>query len=113
MLALLAVTRRSEFEQHWLRPRAADLGFGPAEFEAVDDEDWTADCLDDSDRVVFRYAMMFDAGHGIGSSVVDGLRSHLDDAQIVELCTLCAHAGGLARLAIALGLRAEDGGVQP
>lgn len=113
MLALLAVTRRSEFEQQLLRPRASRMGFGAAEFEAVDDEDWTAECLDDSDRIVFRYAMMFDAGHGIGSSVSEALRAELNDAQVVELCALCAHAGGLARLAIALGLQAGDAGGDP
>ena len=108
-LALLAVTRRSEYEQSIHRARARDVGLGDAEFEAVESEDWTAECLDESDRAVFRFAMMFDAGHGMGDSVFDRLREYLDEAQIIELCATCAHAGGLARLAIALELTADAG----
>lgn len=110
-IALLAVTRRSEYEAALQRERSRALGLGDDLFEAVDDENWTSDCFDESERAVFRFALMFDSGHGIGESVVEELRRHLDDAQIVELCLQCAHVGGLARLSIALGLDHSVGGL--
>lgn len=110
-IALLAVTRRSEYDSALQRERARTLGLGDDVFEAVHDENWTSDCFDASERAVFRFALMFDAGHGIGDPVVEELRRHLDDAQIVELCLQCAHVGGLARLSIALGLDHSVGGL--
>lgn len=103
-LARLVVTRRSEYEHALARERARTDGLGADEFEAVADENWADECFDDSDKIVFRFAAIFDAGHGVPTVILDELRRHLADEQVIELCLVCAHYGGLTRLAIALGL---------
>jgi alkylhydroperoxidase family enzyme len=91
------------------RERARTDGLGDEEFEAVTDENWAATCLDDSERIVFRFGAVFDAGYGVPAGLLEELREHLTDEQVVELCVLLVHYGGLTRLAVALGLeRAMD-----
>lgn len=103
-LARLVVTRRSEYEHALARERARTDGLGDEEFEAVADENWADECFADGDKIVFRFAAIFDAGHGVPAVILDDLRGHLADEQVVELCLVCAHYGGLTRLAMALGL---------
>jgi alkylhydroperoxidase family enzyme len=100
-IAILAAVRRSTTETADRRAKAADAGLSDDMMEAIAEEDWTDPCFDDRTKVALRFAMMYEAGHGISSSVFDGLRSHLDDAEIIEMAAICSHWGTRARAAIA------------
>jgi len=68
---------------------------------AIAEEDWTDAAFDERTKVAFRFAMMYEAGHGISSSVFDGLKQQLTDPEILELAAVCSHWGARARAAIA------------
>ena len=107
--AAVAVLRRSPYELAVALPQARAAGITPEMVEAIEDEDWTDPSFSDAQKAVFRFAMMFDAGHGVPDADFGRLRDHLNEGQIVALAALCAHYGGLARLAIALAYPPEKG----
>lgn len=108
-IAQLAVSRRSTYDFAMVSEAALRAGLSPAEIQAVADEDWTAACWSDAERILLRFALMFDGGHGVGDAVVEQLRAHYDDAQIIGLCMVCAHGGALARTSIALRIEQLEG----
>lgn len=108
-LAALVVARRSAYLSGQLRPAAVAAGLGEEAFEAVQEEDWTASVLTALQKAVLRFAMMYDAGYGIGNSVFDEVAASLGPGGMVELCALCTHWGGMARLAIAVDVGADGG----
>lgn len=105
--AIITVLRRSPYElSHRLRP-ARLAGLSPDMFEAIEEEDWTETSFSDEQKAAMRFAMMFDAGHGIPSAAFEGFAEVFSDEQLVELAAICAHYGACARFAIALGYRPE------
>lgn len=105
--AIVTVLRRSPYElSHRLRP-ARLAGLSPDMFEAIEEEDWTEPSFSEEQKAAMRFAMMFDAGHGIPSPAFDLFAETFNDQQLVELAALCAHYGACARYAIALGYRPE------
>lgn len=68
----------------------------PEEIRAVADEDLTADCRSDDERILLRFASMFAGDHGVGDAVIEQLRTNYDDVQTIGLCPVCAHGGALA-----------------
>ena len=100
--AIIVVVRRSPYELAVNVPKALQAGVTQDMVDAIQDEDWTDPAFDDAQKAVFRFAMMFDAGHGIPDVEFNRLTEHFDDGQIVELAGICTHYGGLARMAIAL-----------
>ena len=105
--AIVTVVRRSPYELAVNVPKALQAGVTRDMIDAIEDEDWTDPVLDDAQKAVVRFAMMFDAGHGIPDGEFERLRAHFDDSQIVELAGVCTQYGSLARLAIALAYPAE------
>jgi len=101
-IASLAVSRRSSYEFRLQGGRALSAGLTSGEIQAIADEDWTDERWSEGERVLLRFSLMFDAGHGVGDSIVQQLRTHYESDQIVGLCQWCAHGGALARTAIAL-----------
>jgi alkylhydroperoxidase family enzyme len=111
-IARLVVSRRSDYEHALQRASArAQADLGDAEFEAIRDENWADECFDDVERTVFRVAATFDAGHGVPAALLEELRAHLSDAQVVELFLVCGHTGVLSRIAIAADLRHDVDGL--
>ena len=106
--AVLAVTRRSPYEFGNFRAQAEKFGVTDDMIEAIQDEDWTDPSFSDAQKSVFRFAMMYDAGHGIPDDLFAQTSSHLDPVQIVQLASLCSVYGGFARMAIALGTDPEQ-----
>lgn len=105
--AIVTVLRRSPYElSHRLKP-ARLAGLSPDMFEAIEDEDWTEPSFSEEQKAAMRFAMMFDAGHGIPSPAFEIFAETFTDEQLVELAALCAHYGACARFAIALGYRPE------
>ena len=105
--AIVTVLRRSPYElSHRLKP-ARLAGLSPDMFEAIEEEDWTEPSFSEEQKAAMRFAMMFDAGHGIPEPAFEIFAETFTDAQIVELAALCAHYGACARFAIALGYRQE------
>ena len=105
--AIIVVSRRSPYEMAVNVPKALAAGLSDDMIEAIEDEDWTDPSFSDAQKAVFRFAMMFDAGHGIPDADFARLQDHLDESQILQLAGICTHYGGLARLAIALAYDAE------
>jgi alkylhydroperoxidase family enzyme len=105
---IAAVTRRSAYEKDRLAIELGTAGLTSDMLEAIEDEDWTERAFTPRQKYAFRYAMMFDAGHGIVDAVFDDLKKHFTDAEIVQLSAICVHYGGLARLAIALSFELEN-----
>lgn len=106
--AILAVVRRSPYQTRLSLPRAMAAGITEDMLEAVQEEDWTEPSFSPDQKAVFRFAMTYDAGHGINDASFDEIRTELSPEQIVELAALCSYYGGLARMAIALAFEAED-----
>ncbi len=106
--AVLAVSRRSPYEFKNFRKHAEQAGVTGDMIEAIQDEDWTDPSFSEEQKTVFRFAMMYDAGHGIPDTIFEQLSSYLNAAQIVELSSLCSLYGALARMAIALGTDPEE-----
>lgn len=100
--ATAVVLRRSPYELAVAMPGARAAGLTDEMFEAIEDEDWTDPSFSDAQKAVFRFALIFDGGHGMPDADFDRVREHLDETETVALAALCAHAGSLARLAIAL-----------
>ena len=83
--------------------------------DAVSEED--VDCLSSSDprfsereRAAMRFAELFGADHtAIGQGVIDDLRRHFSDAEIVELAMFCGLMLGSGRFAYVLRTYASDG----
>ncbi|MGI9623751.1 MAG: carboxymuconolactone decarboxylase family protein [Acidimicrobiales bacterium] len=100
-IGVLAAVRRSPAETEARLDRARDAGLSDEMIEAISSEDWTDPAFDERTKIAFRFAMMYEAGHGISSSVFEGLQSQLDDAEILELAAVCSHWGSLARARIA------------
>jgi len=96
--------RRSSVETKKRIVSARDAGLSSDMVTAIAAEDWTDDAFDERAKVAFRFAMMYEAGHGISSSVFDGLQQHLTDPEILELAAVCSHWGARARAAIAFEL---------
>jgi alkylhydroperoxidase family enzyme len=107
-IGILAAVRRSDVETARRLATARDAGLGDDMIKAIADEDWTDTCFDDRTKIAFRFAMMYEAGHGISSSVFDGLSAHLSDAEILELAAVCSHWGARARAAVGFEFTAED-----
>ena len=105
--AIVTVVRRSPYELAVNVPKALQAGVTQDMIEAIQDEDWTDPAFDDAQKEVVRFAMMFDAGHGVPDPDFERLRAHFDDDQIVELAGVCSQYGGLARMAIALAYPSE------
>lgn len=108
-IAQLAVSRRSAYDFALLSETGGRSGLSAAEIQAVADEDWTAEYWSDDERILLRFALLVDAGHGVGDAVIEQLRAHFDDAQVVGLCLVCAHGGALARTSIALRIEQLEG----
>jgi alkylhydroperoxidase family enzyme len=103
-IGILTAVRRSSVETGARLAKARGAGLDEDMISAIAEEDWTDGAFDERTKVAFRFAMMYEAGHGISSSVFDGLQSQLNDAEIVELAALCSHWGARARTAIAFEL---------
>ena len=101
-IARLASTRRSSYEFGLASAAAREVGITDEHILAAGDEDWTADCWTEAERILLRFALLVDAGHGVGDTIVEQLRNHFDDERIIEICQVCAHGGSLSRLSIAL-----------
>lgn len=82
---------------------ARAVGVDAALVEAIEAEDWTDEAFDETERAVFRYVLLFDAGHGIGSKVMDGVRERLSRSQLAEVAMWAVHAGGTGRLELGTG----------
>ncbi len=106
-IAILVVVRRSPYETARHVKTALSLGLDARAVEAFEEEDWMHPVFSEAQRHVFRYAMLFDGGYGVADEAFANLQKHLTTEQIVELSALCAHAGSMARLAIALGFDPE------
>ena len=101
-LARLVVARRSSFHFRSLSDAAREAGLNAEQIDAVDAEDWTDANLSDAQRAVFRYALTFDAGHGVTEEVFDELSKAFSPLQIADLSLLCAVWGAIVRVAIGL-----------
>jgi hypothetical protein len=101
-LARLVVVRRSGFESERAREgaRAADLK--GAVWNAVDSEDWTDEVFDARQKMVFQYALLYDAGHGLSDRLFAQVRAEFSAREIEDLGAWCGYWGGRARQAIAL-----------
>ncbi len=106
--ATAVVLRRSPYELAVAMPGACAAGLTDEMLEAIEDEDWTDPSFSDAQKAVFRFALMFDSGHGMPDADFDRVRQHLDEPATVALAALCAHAGSLARLAIALAYPPDE-----
>jgi alkylhydroperoxidase family enzyme len=107
-VGILAAVRRSPVETEKRIGRARAAGLDADIIAAIAEEDWTDPAFDDRTKFAFRFAMMFEAGHGISSSVFEGLQQQMSDAEIFELAATCSHWGARARAAIAFELDADD-----
>lgn len=105
---IAAVIRRSSYEWQRLQGYLAGAGLSGDMLEAVQDEDWTESSFSPQQKSAFRFAMLFDAGHGVGDSVFDELRAQFSEQEIIELVAVCGHFGTLARMAIALSFDPEE-----
>ena len=108
-VAIVAVVRRSEYELFHHKPVARSTGLSDEQIQAILDEDYVHPALSPAQRAVLRYALAYDAGHGVADRIFATLKEHLSDRQIVELSIVCGFWGNNARLALALGLDIEDG----
>lgn len=106
--AILAVARRSPYQTRLSLPRALAAGISEDMLEAIQDEDWTEPSFSPAQKAVFRFAMTYDAAHGINDASFDEIQAVLSPEQIVELAALCSYYGGLARMAIALAFEFEE-----
>lgn len=100
-LARLIVVRRSATWSERCAPDARAAGLSDRVLEAAEEEDWTDSALDERSRAVFRYALLFDAGHGVGESAFDDIAKQLEPGEIAELSLHCSIWGAIARIAIA------------
>lgn len=107
-IAIGTVTRRNRYVSGHVRPQLVRDGFTEEMIEAIDHEDWTDDAFDDLQKNVFRYCLMYDAGHGIGDPVYEQVAGVLSPADIVELSMICSYWGGVARFCIALQVDPEE-----
>lgn len=106
--AIMAVVRRSPYQSRLSLPRAMVAGITDDMLEAIQDEDWTEPTFSPAQKAAFRFAMTFDAGHGINDASFDEIRAEFSREQIVELVALCSYYGALARMAIALAFEFEE-----
>lgn len=106
--AILAVVRRSPYQTRLSLPRAMAAGVTEDMLEAIREEDWTEPSFSPDQKAVFRFAMTYDAGHGINDAAFDEMGAQFSPQQIVEIAALCSYYGGLARMAIALAFEAEE-----
>ncbi len=100
-LARMIVVRRSAAWSERCATDARVAGLSDRVLEAVDEEDWTDAAFDDRARAVFRYALLFDAGHGVGASAFDEIATQLQPGEIAELSLYCSIWGAIARVAVA------------
>lgn len=105
---IAAIIRRSSYEWQRLQEYLNDAGLTDDMLEAVQDEDWTETSFSPQQKSAFRFAMLFDAGHGVADSVFDELRTQFSEQEIIELVALCGHFGTLTRMAIALSFDPEE-----
>lgn len=68
----------------------------------------SADCLDEVDRLVIRYAAQMTLDVKVADEVFAGLRQHFDETQIVELTSAIATYNMVARFLVALGVTPEQ-----
>ena len=66
-----------------------------------------ADCLDEVDRLVIRYAAQMTLDVKVGDDLFAALRQHFDETQIVELTSAIATYNMVARFLVALGITPE------
>lgn len=106
--AIMAVLRRSPPETARRLPKAKAAGLSAGMLEAIAEEDWTESSFSAVQKSVLRFAMLYDAGHGINEAVFSGVRENLSVPDIVELSALCSYYGGVARMAIAMGIGPDE-----
>lgn len=107
-IAVLTVARRSVYLMHHRRRLALDAGLTPDMIEAIEAEDYIHSGFGESQKAAFRFALMYDAGHGIGESIFSNLRAYFGPAEIVAMCALLSTWAGITRMAIALELAPQD-----
>ncbi len=106
--AVMSVVRRSPYETRRNMKRAIAAGLTSDMLEAIAEEDWTESSFSEAQKAVVRFAMLYDAGHGVNEPAFASVKTQLSVPQIVELAAVCSHYGGVARLAIGLALDPES-----
>ncbi len=107
-VVIASTVRRSPYELTRLRPDLLAAGLTSDILEAIEEEDWTEPTLSEHQKIAFRFALMYDAGHGIPDAIYEELQESFSVPEIIELAAVCGHYGGLARMAIALSFDMEE-----
>jgi hypothetical protein len=104
----LTAVRRSPYLFARQRRAVAALGVSAAMADAIEAEDWTDPVFVGAQKEVFRFAMMYDAGHGVGDAVFAAVEAAHGPAGMVQLAAVANYWCGLARLAIMAELTADE-----
>ena len=99
-IVILTALRRSRSEMEARRVISIRQGMTSELIEAIAAEDWTDPVFKPAQKAAFQYALQYDAGHLIHSTVIEAVREHFDEHMIVELAIVCGHYGSMARLAV-------------
>ncbi len=103
-IAILTVLRRSKSEVTARSGNAAEEGVSAEMLDAILAEDWTDPSFDAGQKAAFQFALQYDAGHLINSSVMDAVRAEFDESSIIELAVVCGYYGSVARFAVGFQL---------
>jgi len=109
-IAVMTVLRRSRTEVAARKVAASEAGVTDEMLEAILAEDWTDPCFDAVQKAAFQFALQYDAGHLINSTVFEAVRSAFDQESIIKLALVCSHYGAMARLAVGFQLDATSSG---